>query len=53
MSLGLRQLWASVPEGALSEVLERVETALEADRGEDGLLHLTQQVRYATGTRPA
>ncbi|NUR16734.1 MAG: methyltransferase domain-containing protein [Dermatophilaceae bacterium] len=52
MSLGLRQLWASVPEGALSEVLERVGTALEADRGADGLLHLTQQVRYATGTRP-
>ena len=50
MTLGLRQLWASVPDDDMPEVLARIESALEPDRGEDGLLHLTQQVRYTTGT---
>ncbi len=46
MGLGLRQIWASVPESALPRVLTEVEAALEGDRGDDGQLHLTQQVRY-------
>jgi len=52
MTLGLRQLWASVPDPELPAVLTRIEAALELDRGDDGLLHLTQQVRYTTATRP-
>jgi hypothetical protein len=32
----------------LPEVLAEVEAALEGDRGDDGQLHLTQQVRYTT-----
>lgn len=52
MTLGLRQLWAAVPDTALPGVLAEIEAALEPDRGEDGLLHLTQQVRYTTATRP-
>jgi len=50
MTLGLRQFWAAVPDNELPAVLTRIESALEPDRGEDGLLHLTQQVRYTTGT---
>ena len=53
MTLGMRQLWAAVPEAALPDVLERVATALEGARGEDGLLHLTQTVRYTTAGAPA
>jgi O-methyltransferase/aklanonic acid methyltransferase len=52
MTLGMRQLWAAVPDSEMPEVLTRIEAALEPDRGEDGLLHLTQQVRYTTATRP-
>lgn len=52
MTLGLRQLWEAVPPGDLPEVLNDVEAALEADRGHDGLLHLTQQVRYTIGSAP-
>lgn len=52
MTLGLRQLWAAVPDVELPAVLSRVESALEPDRGDDGRLHLTQQVRYTTATRP-
>ncbi|WP_256794715.1 class I SAM-dependent methyltransferase [Terrabacter sp. Ter38] len=52
MTLGLRQLWASVPDPELPAVLTRIEAALEPDRGDDGRLHLTQQVRYTTATRP-
>ena len=48
MGLGLRQIWASVPESAMADVLAEVEAALERDRGDDGRLHLTQQVRYTT-----
>lgn len=50
MTLGLRQLWEAVPPDQLDGVLTEVATALEADRGDDGLLHLTQQVRYTTGS---
>lgn len=46
MGLGLRQIWASVPESVMADVLAEVEAALEGDRGDDGQLHLTQQVRY-------
>jgi O-methyltransferase/aklanonic acid methyltransferase len=52
MTLGMRRLWAAVPDSELPEALTRIEAALEPDRGEDGLLHLTQQVRYTTATRP-
>ena len=52
MTLGLRQLWAAVPDSELPDVLTRIGAALEPDGGEDGQLHLTQQVRYTTGTRP-
>ncbi len=48
MTLGMRQLWAAVPAAALPDVLEQVAGALEAARGDDGLLHLTQTVRYTT-----
>ncbi|WP_020143251.1 class I SAM-dependent methyltransferase [Terracoccus sp. 273MFTsu3.1] len=52
MTLGLRQLWAAVPDRELPAVLTRIESALEPDRGDDGRLHLTQQVRYTTAARP-
>lgn len=52
MTLGLRQLWAAVPDDAMPEVLATIESALEPDRGDDGRLHLTQQIRYTTATRP-
>lgn len=52
MTLGLRQLWDAVPPAELDTVLTDVTATLEADRGEDGLLHLTQQVRYTTATAP-
>ncbi len=48
MTLGMRQFWAAVPEAALPGVLEQVTRSLEAARGDDGLLHLTQTVRYTT-----
>ncbi|WP_404388524.1 class I SAM-dependent methyltransferase [Humibacillus xanthopallidus] len=48
MGFGLRQFWASVPESALPGVLAEIELALDGDRGDDGQLHLTQQVRYTT-----
>lgn len=53
MTLGLRQLWEAVPVDQLDGVLAEVATALEADRGADGRLHLTQQVRYTTGSTRA
>lgn len=52
MTLGLRQLWAAVPDSAMPEALADIESALEPARGDDDQLHLTQQVRYTTGTRP-
>jgi O-methyltransferase/aklanonic acid methyltransferase len=52
MTLGLRQLWAAVPDGELSRAMTEIATALERNRGDDDQLHLTQQVRYTTGTRP-
>lgn len=52
MTLGLRQLWNAVPPAELDAVLTEVTAALEADRREDGLLHLTQQVRYTVATAP-
>ncbi|SDB91774.1 Methyltransferase domain-containing protein [Raineyella antarctica] len=48
MSLGMRQFWDLVPPDALPDILDRAGRILEQDRGEDGLLHLTQQVRYTT-----
>ena len=50
MTLGLRQLWEAVPPAELGRALAEITAALEADRGSDGLLHLTQQVRYTTGS---
>lgn len=52
MTLGLRQLWAVVPESELPQVMTEIAAALEEDRRDDDQLHLTQQVRYTTGTRP-
>ena len=52
MTLGLRQLWEAVPTGELETVLTDVAAALEADRGDDGRLHLTQQVRYTVASAP-
>jgi O-methyltransferase/aklanonic acid methyltransferase len=49
MTLGFREIWRSVPEDALDDVFNRVTSVLERNRGQDGLLHLTQQVRYTTG----
>ena len=39
-------------EAELRDATARIATALEPNRGEDGQLHLTQQVRYTTATRP-
>ena len=52
MTLGMRQLWAAVPDVELPDAMALIATALEADRGDDDQLHLTQQVRYTTGARP-
>ncbi|MEP7333270.1 MAG: methyltransferase domain-containing protein [Terracoccus sp.] len=52
MTLGLRQLWEAVPPAELDRALAEITAALEADRGSDGLLHLTQQVRYTIGSAP-
>lgn len=52
MTLGLRQLWTAVPDAELPGAMARIAAALEPDRGEDDQLHLTQQVRYTTATRP-
>jgi O-methyltransferase/aklanonic acid methyltransferase len=49
MTLGLRQFWEAVPASERETLLARVAERLEADRGADGLLHLTQQVRYTLG----
>lgn len=49
MTLGMRQFWDAVPPAEHAEVLARVGERLEADRGPDGRLHLTQQVRHTTG----
>ena len=48
-TLGLKAVWDAVPSDQLDDVMEQISDALEADRNEDGALHLTQQVRYATG----
>jgi hypothetical protein len=53
MTLGMRRLWAAVPADALPDVLEQVATALEGARGADGMLHLTQTVRYTVAGVPA
>ena len=53
---GARGRWASgcarsgraCPRAPCPSVLAEVEAALEGDRGDDGQLHLTQQVRYTT-----
>ena len=50
-TLGPRQLWPPSPTPR-SDVLVEIESALEPSRSEDGNLHLTQQVRYTTATRP-
>lgn len=49
MSLGLRQFWDMVPAAEQDDLMARIGEVLEADRGPDGQLHLTQQVRYSTG----
>lgn len=49
MSLGMRQFWDAVPLDRLPGVLDEVAAALAGNRAEDGLLHLTQQVRYTIG----
>lgn len=46
MTLGQRQMWAAVPEGERERVFAQAVELLEESRGPDGLLHLTQQVRY-------
>lgn len=51
MTLGFREIWRSVPDEALDDVCTRVAGVLERNRRADGLLHLTQQVRYTTGRR--
>lgn len=49
MTLGMRQVWEAVPATDRDRVLAAAAESLEADRADDGLLHLTQQVRYTTG----
>ncbi len=52
MTLGLRQLWEAVPPAELDRALAEITAALEVDRGDDGMLHLTQQVRYTVAVAP-
>lgn len=52
MTLGMRQIWDAVPPDESTAVVDRVGALLEADRGADGLLHLTQQVRYTIARKP-
>lgn len=52
MTLGLRQLWAAVPDTELPIAMTAIAAALEPDRRDDDQLHLTQHVRYTTATRP-
>ncbi|GAA2744956.1 class I SAM-dependent methyltransferase [Terrabacter aerolatus] len=52
MTLGLRQLWAAVPDTEIPRALADIAAALEPDRRDDDQLHLTQHVRYTTATRP-
>lgn len=49
MALGLRRFWDAVPWAEHEGALARIRDLLEADRGADGQLHLTQQVRYTIG----
>lgn len=49
MTLGFREIWSAVPEAEREAVFARVAEVLEGDRGTDGQLHLTQQMRYTTG----
>ena len=52
MTLGLRQVWESIPEADRDEVFAEAANHLQAARGADGRLHLVQQVRYTTGRAP-
>lgn len=49
MTTGFREAWNSVPEAERESVLAKVSEVLEDNRGSDGQLHLTQQVRYTSG----
>lgn len=49
MTTGFREIWAAVPESRREDVFAQVARVLEANRRDDGRLHLTQQVRYTTG----
>jgi O-methyltransferase/aklanonic acid methyltransferase len=51
MTLGFREIWNSVPESERGAVFARAAEVLEGSRGDDGRLHLTQQVRFTTGGR--
>ena len=52
LTLGMRQIWESVPETDRDGVFAAAAAHLEGARGPDGLLHLVQQVRYTTGRAP-
>ncbi|HET9128359.1 MAG TPA: methyltransferase domain-containing protein [Propionibacteriaceae bacterium] len=52
MTLGMRQIWDSIPPPRREEVFTAAATELEGARGADGRLHLTQQVRYTIGRAP-
>lgn len=52
-SHGQRAMWESVPAGERDQVLAAVTARLEAARGPDGRITLTQQVRLTLGTNPA
>jgi len=46
MTLGQRQMWAAVPADQQDGVFHQAAETLEQARGADGLIHLSQQVRY-------
>ncbi|MEV3993892.1 class I SAM-dependent methyltransferase [Streptomyces sp. NPDC049837] len=47
---GMRLLWQHLPAGEAASLRARLITALDALRGEDGLVHIDVPVRYVTAT---
>jgi ubiquinone/menaquinone biosynthesis C-methylase UbiE len=52
-SHGQRAMWESVPESDREKVMESATERLDAARGPDGRVTLTQRVRLTLGERPA
>ncbi|MBC7632338.1 methyltransferase domain-containing protein [Aeromicrobium sp.] len=52
MSVGQRRMWSCVPDHEKPRLVADAAALLEEARGEDGRLHLRQDVRYTTGRSP-